>query len=322
MNGLRFKFHMMLKHILALSVCTWLQLACHGGELALMKTSQGNMLFQFWPEVAPKTVASFKMLARTGFYDGVTFHRIIAGFMCQSGDPYTKNPALTNYYGSGGPGYTVPAEFNAHPHLRGVLSMARGTDTNSAGSQFFICTATATYLDKNYTAFGELIDGDDVLTKIESTPVVVRNNEKSWPTQRIVITNIAILPEVDFDQDLLPDDWEYQNGLDPNNPNDVKEDPDHDGANNWQEFLAGTNPKNANSVLRLALYVQPTMVTAQFNSNAGMQYSIEMAFFSNPQQWYTLGKITGASGSTIVNIPRNAIWGNVTNTFYRVHALY
>lgn len=313
---------MILKQITILAICVLTQLICRGSELALIKTSQGNMLFEFWPELAPKTVASFKMLSRTGFYDGVAFHRIIAGFMCQSGCPYTKNPALTNYYGTGGPGYTVPAEFNARAHLRGVLSMARGADTNSAGSQFFICTGNATYLDKKYTAFGQLIDGDDVLTKIETTPVVVRNNELSWPTQRIVITNIVILPEVDFDQDLLPDDWEYDNGLDSTNPNDVFLDSDKDGANNWQEFLAGTNPKNSNSVLRLSLLVQSAMVTAQFNSKAGMQYNIEMAFFSDPQKWYSLGKVTGASGYTTVNIPRNANWGNLTNTLYRVHALY
>ena len=111
-------------------------------EVAVLKTSAGEMVVEFWPEVAPKTVENFKKLAREGFYDGTAFHRIIKGFMIQGGDPNTKDPSKESSYGTGGPGYKVPAEFNDRPHVRGVLSMARSADPNSAGSQFFICLGT------------------------------------------------------------------------------------------------------------------------------------------------------------------------------------
>ena len=140
-------------------------------EVAVLKTSAGEMVVEFWPEVAPKTVENFKKLAREGFYDGTAFHRIIKGFMIQGGDPNTKDPAKESSYGTGGPGYSVPAEFNDRPHVRGVLSMARSADPNSAGSQFFICLGTASSLDHQYTAFGKVIKGLDVLDKIGDTPV-------------------------------------------------------------------------------------------------------------------------------------------------------
>ncbi|HEY3664256.1 MAG TPA: peptidylprolyl isomerase, partial [Chthoniobacterales bacterium] len=139
-------------------------------EVAVLKTTDGEMVVEFWPEVAPKTVENFKKLARAGFYDGTAFHRIIRGFMIQGGDPTTKDPSKESSYGTGGPGYQIQAEFNDRPHLRGVLSMARSSDPNSAGSQFFICLGTASSLDHQYTAFGKVIKGLDVLDKIGATP--------------------------------------------------------------------------------------------------------------------------------------------------------
>ena len=129
------------------------------------------MVIEFWTDAAPATIANFKKLAKAGFYDGTAFHRIIKGFMVQGGDPLTKDPAQENRWGTGDPGYKINAEFNDHPHVRGVISMARSTDPNSAGCQFFICHGTASTLDHQYTAFGKLIKGDDVLSKISSTPV-------------------------------------------------------------------------------------------------------------------------------------------------------
>jgi peptidyl-prolyl cis-trans isomerase B (cyclophilin B) len=163
-------------------------------EVAVIKTTEGDMVLEFWPEVAPNTVANFKKLARKGFYDGTAFHRIIRGFMIQGGDPLTKDPSKEAAWGEGGPGYQVNAEFNERPHVRGVISMARSRDPNSAGSQFFICHGTASSLDRQYTAFGRLIRGDDVLEKIATTPVVRRGSEVSKPTKRIGVISITIVP--------------------------------------------------------------------------------------------------------------------------------
>src|ERR1051325_5306541 len=113
-----------------------------------MSTTEGDMVIEFWPEVAPKTVENFKTLAKKGFYDGTAFHRIIKGFMIQGGDPLTKDPSMEARWGTGDPGYKINAEFNDRPHERGVLSMARGPDVNSAGSQFFICLARVPHLDR------------------------------------------------------------------------------------------------------------------------------------------------------------------------------
>ena len=135
-------------------------------EVAVIKTSEGEMVLEFWPDVAPGHVENFKKLARQGFYDGTCFHRVIKGFMIQGGDPLTKDEANKSRWGTGGPGYQIKAEFNDKPHVRGVLSMARSNDPNSAGSQFFICHGDPRFLDKQYTAFGQLIKGDDVLEKI------------------------------------------------------------------------------------------------------------------------------------------------------------
>lgn len=164
-------------------------------EVALIKTTVGEMVVEFWPDVAPNTVENFKKLARKGFYDGTAFHRIVKGFMIQGGDPNTKDPGKEDLYGQGGPGYTVKAEFNERPHVRGVLSMARSRDPNSAGSQFFIVLDRAEHLDKKYTAFGKVIKGEDVLLKIGDTPVgPAPGGEPSKPKRRVGIESIKIVP--------------------------------------------------------------------------------------------------------------------------------
>jgi peptidyl-prolyl cis-trans isomerase B (cyclophilin B) len=164
-------------------------------EVAVIKTSEGEMVVQFWTDAAPNTIENFKKLARQGFYDGTIFHRIVKGFMIQGGDPNSKDPAKENTYGAGDPGYKIKAEFNNHSHDRGVISMARGPDPDSAGSQFFICLAPVRRLDGQYTTFGKLIKGVDVLEKIGDTPVE-RNaqGEMSKPTKRIVIESVKIVP--------------------------------------------------------------------------------------------------------------------------------
>src|SRR2546425_3360141 len=164
-------------------------------EVAVINTSEGEMVVQFWTDAAPNTIDNFKKLAHQGFYDGTIFHRIVKGFMIQGGDPNSKDPAKENSYGEGGPGYNIKAEFNDHSHDRGVISMARGSDPDSAGSQFFICLAPVRRLDGQYTTFGKLIKGGDVLEKIGNTPVE-RNTqgEMSKPTKRIVIESVKIVP--------------------------------------------------------------------------------------------------------------------------------
>src|SRR6202045_3795710 len=157
-------------------------------EVAVIKTNEGDMVVQFWTDAAPNTIDNFKKLARAGFYNGTIFHRIVKGFMIQGGDPNSKDLAKENSYGEGGPGYNVKAEFNDHGHERGVISMARGPDPDSAGSQFFICLAPVRRLDHQYTTFGKLIKGDDVLEKIGSTPVTRSSmGEISKPTKRVAI---------------------------------------------------------------------------------------------------------------------------------------
>ena len=164
-------------------------------EVAMIKTSEGDMVVQFWNDAAPNTIENFKKLARSGFYDGTIFHRVVKGFMIQGGDPNSKDAGKESSYGEGGPGYKIKAEFNDHSHERGVISMAREPNPDSAGSQFFICLAPVTRLDHQYTTFGKLSKGNDVLDKIGETPVT-RNSagEMSKPTKRIVIESIKIVP--------------------------------------------------------------------------------------------------------------------------------
>ena len=164
-------------------------------EVAVIKTTQGEITLAFWPEIAPKTVENFKTLARKGFYDGTAFHRIVKGFMVQGGDPLTKDPKQESRWGTGDPGYKIKAEFSEKPHVRGVISMARSSDPHSAGSQFFICLADARFLDKQYTAFGQLIKGDDVLGKLGDTPTAHGSGgEKSRPVTRVGVESIKIVP--------------------------------------------------------------------------------------------------------------------------------
>jgi peptidyl-prolyl cis-trans isomerase B (cyclophilin B) len=153
------------------------------------------MVAELWSDVAPNTVENFKKLAESGFYDGTTFHRIVKGFMIQGGDPLTKSLANEARYGTGDPGYKIKAEFNNKSHERGVLSMARSSDPDSAGSQFFICLATVSRLDNQYTTFGKVIRGDDVLGKIGDIPTTTsESGEKSKPTKRVTVRSIKIVP--------------------------------------------------------------------------------------------------------------------------------
>ena len=134
-----------------------------------VETKFGKIVFKLLSDQAPETVRSFEKLSKSGFYDGTLFHRVIPGFMIQGGDPNTKSPDKSKW-GSGGPGYMLKAEFNSKSHLRGVVSMARAIDPDSAGSQFFIVTTDSTFLDRQYTAFGEVIEGIEVADKIVNLP--------------------------------------------------------------------------------------------------------------------------------------------------------
>ena len=159
-------------------------------EVAIIDTTEGEMIIQFWPEVAPKTVENFKTLVRKGFYDKTCFHRVIKDFMIQGGDPLTKDASAESRWGTGDPGYKIKAEFNDRHHDRGVLSMARSNDPDSAGSQFFICHGNPRFLDRQYTAFGKLIKGDDVLEKIATTPT----HSPDRPNKRMGVVSIKIVP--------------------------------------------------------------------------------------------------------------------------------
>ncbi len=153
---------------------------------AVIETKFGSITLKFFPEVAPNHVNNFVELAKKGFYDGTTFHRVIPGFMIQGGDPKSKdiNKAA---HGTGGPGHTVKAEFNDKPHKRGILSMARSANPDSAGSQFFICVADAPFLDRQYTVFGEVVSGLDVVDKIVSQPRDARDNPNDRVEMKVKI---------------------------------------------------------------------------------------------------------------------------------------
>ena len=135
----------------------------------IIKTNFGSIKFGLLPELAPETTRSFLKLVKSEFYNGTLFHRIIPGFMIQGGDPNTKS-TNKSMWGQGGPGYNLKAEFNSRSHLRGIVSMARAADPDSAGSQFFIVTSDSTFLDKQYTVFGEIVDGMEVADKIVDLP--------------------------------------------------------------------------------------------------------------------------------------------------------
>ncbi len=148
---------------------------------AVIETKFGAITLKFFPDVAPGHVKNFLELAKKGFYNGTIFHRVIPGFMIQGGDPTTKDPARRAAYGTGGPGYTIKAEFNDKPHLRGTLSMARTGDPNGAGSQFFICVKDTPFLNHQYTVFGEVVSGMEAVDKIVAQPRDGRDN----PNDRI-----------------------------------------------------------------------------------------------------------------------------------------
>ena len=156
-------------------------------EIAVIETPKGVMELKFFKDKAPGHVKNFIDLAKKGFYDGTTFHRVIPGFMIQGGDPNTKSEDRSQH-GMGGPGYTIDAEFNETPHDRGVLSMARSQDPNSAGSQFFIVVKDSHFLDGQYTAFGQVTDGIDVADKIASMPRDPQDN----PNERIEMKSVQV----------------------------------------------------------------------------------------------------------------------------------
>lgn len=134
------------------------------GNHVVIETEMGSVKIKMLPEVAPNTVANFKVLAGNGYYDGLIFHRVIPGFMAQGGDPTGT--------GTGGPGYKIKAEFNATKHVRGTVAMARTADPDSAGSQFYICFGPQPHLDRQYTVFGQVEEGMDVVDQIKNGTVM------------------------------------------------------------------------------------------------------------------------------------------------------
>jgi peptidyl-prolyl cis-trans isomerase B (cyclophilin B) len=151
---------------------------------AIIKTKFGDIEMEFYPDVAPKHVENFIKLAKEGFYNGTIFHRVIPGFMIQGGDPNTKDTLKKETYGQGGPGYTVKAEFNDMPHKRGIVSMARAADPDSAGSQFFIVVEDSRFLDRKYSVFGQVKKGIGVADKIVNLP----RDERDNPKERVEMT--------------------------------------------------------------------------------------------------------------------------------------
>ena len=152
-----------------------------------IETNFGKISFKLLPELAPETVRNFEKLAKSGFYDGTLFHRIIPGFMIQGGDPNTKTDNKGSW-GTGGPGYSINAEFSSRSHLRGIVSMARSQDPNSAGSQFFIVTADSTFLDRQYTVFGEVTEGMDIADKI----VNLQRDGNDCPLEKTTMLHVII----------------------------------------------------------------------------------------------------------------------------------
>ncbi len=163
-------------------------------EVAVIKTSAGEMVIEFWPETAPNTVANFIKLAKKGFYDGTAFHRIIKGFMIQGGDPLTKDASKEAMWGTGGSGEQIKAEFSERKHDFGVISMARSANPDSASCQFFICLEGAQALNGKYTCFGKVIKGEDVLKKLGDTSVTTSSSgEPSKPKERVALESVKIV---------------------------------------------------------------------------------------------------------------------------------
>jgi peptidyl-prolyl cis-trans isomerase B (cyclophilin B) len=159
-----------------------------GNEVAVIETTLGEIELELQNDIAPGHVKNFKDLAEKGFYDGTTFHRVIPGFMIQGGDPNTKSDDRSTH-GMGGPGYTIKAEFSSTPHTRGVLSMARSQDPDSAGSQFFIVVKDSSFLDNQYTAFGCVTKGMEVVDKIVSVP----RDSKDNPDEKVEIKSVKMI---------------------------------------------------------------------------------------------------------------------------------
>ena len=162
--------------------------AASAEEIAVIETRFGKMEIGFLPDKALGHVKNFKDLAKKGFYDGTTFHRVIPGFMIQGGDPNTKSDDRSTH-GMGGPGYSIKAEFNDTPHKRGILSMARSQDPDSAGSQFYVVVKDSFFLDGKYTAFGKVVSGMDVADKIVNTPRDGRDNPNERIEMKVKIIN-------------------------------------------------------------------------------------------------------------------------------------
>ena len=154
------------------------------GPRAIIKTKFGDIEVKFFQDIAPLHVENFIKLAKEGFYNGTIFHRVIPQFMIQGGDPNTKDSLRKDSYGQGGPGYTVKAEFSDIPHKRGIVSMARAADPDTAGSQFFIVVEDSRFLDHKYTVFGEVTKGIGVADKIVNLP----RDERDNPKERIEMT--------------------------------------------------------------------------------------------------------------------------------------
>jgi peptidyl-prolyl cis-trans isomerase B (cyclophilin B) len=159
---------------------------------AVIETKFGNIELKLFPDVAPGHVENFLKLAKSGLYDGTIFHRVIPDFMIQGGDPNSKGTNRSNH-GAGGPGYSIDAEFNHKPHVRGALSMARSRDPDSAGSQFFIVVEKSSFLDNQYTVFGEVVSGMKVADEIVSQERDARDN----PIERIEMKILVIEPETE-----------------------------------------------------------------------------------------------------------------------------
>lgn len=153
---------------------------------AILHTEAGDISLEFFADKAPGHVNNFVELAEKGFYNDTIFHRVIPGFMIQGGCPQGT--------GMGGPGYNIDAEFNDTKHVRGVLSMARAADPNSAGSQFFICHGDAAFLDNQYTAFGQMASGDEALDAIAGA-ACKPGGEGSSPVEPVKITTVEIVRE-------------------------------------------------------------------------------------------------------------------------------
>ncbi|HIB43075.1 MAG TPA: peptidylprolyl isomerase [Nitrospina sp.] len=157
-------------------------------EIAVIETKFGKIEMEFFEDKAPGHVKNFKDLAKKGFYDGTIFHRVIPGFMIQGGDPNTKSDDRSAH-GMGGPGYSINAEFNDTLHKRGILSMARSQDPNSAGSQFFIVVKKSSFLDGKYTAFGKVLSGMAVADQIVNAPRDKRDNPDERIEMKVKVVN-------------------------------------------------------------------------------------------------------------------------------------